>query len=288
MADRNNIIPNSRSRENRFIDAQWSKSAPHSRGIFEYYDYYYTGDNVRVYMDGVSPPDVDANIPMMEFAFKITQQKAPVYGFWSYTYDQMMRGSRIVQGAFRVATKNTNYMTRIIAKSAQARANKQTDTVIRKLDVDEKNIDTYWTRHSGLEYEANVEQNVFSIHPPFNFIVVYGIDDMSTCFPFGGKLDQYVSDKYNDGFGMMSNDDNHTLTEADQENNVMRRIIESVEITDMQVEYGANNQVCAELYTFIARDSYSPIPASTHRSNRDTYVPSASELDYQTPNEITF
>lgn len=269
--------------EIRNIDRLWSGVSQQGRGIFEYYDYYYTGDNIKVYVDGVEPPDADANIPIMEFAFKISQQKTPIYGFWSYTYDQMLRGVRIVQGAMRIATTSTNYMTRLLSKAAEARANQGQDFVIRKLDIDEQNINEYWGRH--MESDALVEKNIFSVHPPFNFTILYGIDSVAACMPSNLKIDQYVIDKYNKGFGTMSSDDNHTIIEADQDNNIMRRVIEAVEIVDMTVEYGTNGQVCSELYSFIARDHYTPDPPSHSNlyNYGNTNVPSASELPYQVP-----
>jgi hypothetical protein len=110
--------------------------------------------------------------------------------------------------------------------------------------------------------------------------VVYGIDDVAACLPANSRVDQYVIDKYSEGFGMMSNDDNDKIIEIDQEDNTMRRIIESVEIVDMQVEYAANGQVCAELYSFIARDAYSPQTRTNQANLGNTKVPSASELRY--------
>ena len=264
--------------DTRGLDQAWSGVSQQGRGIFEYYDYYYTGDNVRVYVDGVEPPDADANMPVIEFAFKISQQKTPLYGFWSYTYDEMLRGTRVVQGAIRIATTTTNYMTREIAKAADTRTKQDSDYVIRKLDVDERNIDAYWGRHIELDTES--DKNIFSIHPPFNFVVMYGIDDVAACMPSNQRVDQYVVDKYNTGFGTMANDDNHTILEADQNDHVMRRVIEGVEIVDMQVEYSSNGQVCSELYSFIARDAYSPSPDSPKQTYGNTYVPGASDLPH--------
>jgi hypothetical protein len=267
------------NREQEKLDKTWSGQSLDGRGIFEYYDYYYTGEDVKIFIDGVEPPDADAALPMVQFAFKVTQQKTPVYGFWSFTYDAVLRGSRMVQGVFRIATTSTDYMTRVIGKAAQSRSQGNTAHEIRELNGDENNIERYWGRH--LEPGKNLKNNIFSIHPPFNFVVVYGISDLSACNPPAPRVNQYVIDKYNTGFGVLSDDENHTIIEVDQENNSMRRIIESVEIVDMQVEYDTTGQVCSELYSFMARDVYYPSPSVDSSSvASNTHVPSTSLPDY--------
>ena len=170
-----------------------------------------------------------------------------------------MRGSRMVQGAFRIATTSTNYMTRVIGKSVENRAVSSDSVEKRQHTPDELNMQTYWGRH--IEPGKNANRNIFSIHPPFDFLVVYGINDTIFAMPPNpGKNAEYIIDKYNTGFGTLSNDQqgNHYIIEADQEDNSMRRIIDSVEIIDMQVEYNTSGQVCSEVYTFMARDAYSP------------------------------
>jgi len=255
-------------------DNTWSGITPSDRGVFEYYDYFFTGEDVKVFVEGVEPPDSDANIPIIEFAFKITQQKSPLYGFWSYTYDAMLRGTRIVNGVMRIATQNTGYMTRLLTKAAEARSSGKWDYVIRGLDSDEENIKRYWD--NNIEPDKVQNQNIFSVHPPFNFVVIYGIDSLSACLAPSPKINQYVVDKYASGFGTTTSDMNHKIIEMDQEHNTMRRVIEGVEITDMQVEYSPNGQVCAELYSFLAKDTYSPKARKTNKVNYGNVdIPSA-------------
>ena len=184
----------------------------------------------------------------------------------------------MIQGAFRIATKSTDYMTRVLGKAAENRAAGLSDTRMRPYTVDEQNVENYWGRH--IEPGKNNDNNIFSIHPPFNFVAVYGIND--TVFAMPPRPDsqsQYVIDKYNTGYGTLSNDDNHTILEADQENNIMRRIIESVEIIDMQVEYNTSGQVCSEVYTFMARDAYSPMPPREVPNQTQTPSASATEAE---------
>lgn len=79
-----------------------------------YYDYYFTGEDVKIYIDGLF--DAGDELDIASFAFGITQQKAPLYGFWSYNYDVMMVGTRIVSRRDRrihkIPWKNKGYFVK--------------------------------------------------------------------------------------------------------------------------------------------------------------------------------
>lgn len=73
-------------------DNHLTTKAPHS-----YFDYYFAGQDIKIYIEGAETPE-QGELPMMDFAFNMQQQKTPVYGFWSYTFDAVMKGTRIVSG----------------------------------------------------------------------------------------------------------------------------------------------------------------------------------------------
>jgi hypothetical protein len=257
------------------LEQKWSgivKVGEQERNAFEYYDYYFTGEDIQIYIEGLELNDTHGKLPMMNFAYSISQQKAPIYGFWSYTYDEIMRGTRVVQGAFRIATKSTDYMTMAIAKAAEARdSGKNIEHKLRGNTQDEANIKQYWGKN--LEYNKHIDQNIFSAHPPFNFVVVYGISDVSLCAQTNVDTTEFVSDYYNLPLVDTTND---RLFEVDHNENQMRRIIQNVEIMDMQVEYNPAGQVCSEVYTFIARDLYSSRTSKTPYDTGRVYVESES------------
>lgn len=266
----------------KMLDQRWSgvvKVGEQERNVFEYYDYYFTGEDIQIYIEGLELNDTHGKLPMMNFAYSISQQKAPIYGFWSYTYDEIMRGTRVVQGAFRIATKSTDYMTIAIAKAAEARdSGRNIEHKLRGNTQDEANIKEYWGKN--LEYNKHRDQNIFSAHPPFNFVVVYGISDVSLCSQTNVETNSFVSDYYNLPLVDTTND---RLFEVDHNENQMRRIIQNVEIMDMQVEYNPAGQVCSEVYTFIARDMYSSrtskTPYDTGRVNIESDPSSYSSND---------
>ena len=237
-------------------DHIWAHDAKRSKSPNSYFDYYYTGQDIKIYIDGTNDEaPLQSSVPIMQFAFKVTQQKSPLYGYASYAYDTMMRGTRIVNGVFRIATTTTSYMTDLIAEATESRLQGEYLFPIRNLDEDEENIERFWQK--TIDPSKMQAKNLWSSHPPFNFIIVYGIQSSSLYdTPITNRNDAFQ--QYIDGDSPMYVDINERLTEADPSSNTMRRIIENVELMDLQVEYGPDGQICSELYSFVARDVYYP------------------------------
>ena len=81
------------------LDLYWSGGKTTGDPRFSnYYDYFFSGEDVRVYIDGLFDPKDELDIA--GFGFLIKQEKQAVYGFWSYNFDAMMNGSRIITGQF--------------------------------------------------------------------------------------------------------------------------------------------------------------------------------------------
>ena len=57
---------------------------------------YFSGANVKVYFGDVWVDQIQA------ISFTLQEQVAPIYGFSSYTFDRISRGSRMVQGQFTI------------------------------------------------------------------------------------------------------------------------------------------------------------------------------------------
>jgi hypothetical protein len=57
-------------------------------------------------------------------------------------------------------------------------------------------------------------------------------------------------------------DTNERLVATGTSGGAMRYVIENIEITGLQVEYGPDGEVCSEVYNFFARDILMPREAS--------------------------
>ena len=188
------------------LDLIWSGSPTTEKNSFNsYYDYFFSGEDIKVYIDGLFSEEYELEIAAL--SYNIRQEKQPLYGFWSYNYDAMMYGTRIITGEFSIYTRYPRRMTDLIEEAARARTQqpdpRKDDSLIkstlRNIDYgsssssvrslqDEKNIQKYWAysqldRISTDPFSKNVvdsDKNIFSAHPPFNFIILYGVEEVST------------------------------------------------------------------------------------------------------------
>ncbi len=69
---------------------------------------YFSGANVRIYFDTVFVDEIT------HLQFTLTEQVMPVYGFASYTYDDVFRGTRLVEGTFRINFRERDYLRTLL------------------------------------------------------------------------------------------------------------------------------------------------------------------------------
>lgn len=65
---------------------------------------YFTGQDVRIYFGDTWVDEVVA------LQFTMMQNVAPIFGYASYTYDAVAKGSRQIQGSFRINFKESYYL----------------------------------------------------------------------------------------------------------------------------------------------------------------------------------
>lgn len=242
------------------IDLTWG-SYTGDKPPSSYYDYYYTGQDVSVYIDG-SEDFGTCRVPVLDFAWTVQQQKQPVYGFWSYAWDAMMRGTRIVMGTFTIATTYPRRMADILTDAAKNRANsaafgRDVKYHIRGLDTDEENINQYWGRNiDNAPAMDNYGRHIWSVHPPFNFVIIYGVQSISVSNdPVARRTD--VMDRYQRDPALFQNQ-NERLVDSNPGTNSGKRVIENVELQQMQSIVDSDGSVLAERYSFMARDVIEP------------------------------
>lgn len=244
------------------LDLEWGRlGSDLRRRPSNYFDYFFTGQDIKVRVADV--PDTDPNfgdLPIMEFAFSIEQQKNPVYGFWSYTYDAMMRGTRVVAGSFSIATKHPNFMRDLIATAADNRSKTSSSTALhpRKLTEKDELINRYWGKNLDQAF-VQVGKVVFGVHPPFSFVVTYGVQTMSVPQQSGSSsFRDFYAQSYKKRDNEMVQDVNHRLVEADPSFED-RVIIDAVELTNCTRQFTPDGNIVSETYSFIGRDVYSPV-----------------------------
>lgn len=236
------------------VDNAWARAYNGSATMNPYYDYFYSGQDISCFVDGTEEDAYFKTLPLGFMAYNVEQVKQPVFGFWSYTYDAVLRGTRVVSGQFSIVTRTTNYMTELLSKAAQARQQRLGSVNYnynRGLTEDDKNIEAYWGKN---RYDATVaagSRNMFSVHPPFSFVIVYGIQNISVNNP-DTVAERYASDN------PLMLDTNERLVESDVVNQSNRIVLDACEITGMSTRYDTDGTPVGEVYNFFARDLVTP------------------------------
>lgn len=255
------------------IDRIWAGNASDTSSRFNnYYDYYFSGEDVKIFIDGLFDPQDELDIA--SFAFSVRQEKQPLYGFWSYNHDAVMFGTRIISGEMAVFTRHPRRMTELLEAAAKNRAlaakNRQKDqvpseysSIISKLTPegftaeDEKNVQKYWA-YSQLDRVTSdpgiSDKNIFSAHPPFNFVILYNVEETAlTPFMAAGKEEVNISDNLD---RMIYSDVNQRTVRVDNMASPMKTIIQQVNLMNMTTSFASGGQALVEVYQFIARDLY--------------------------------
>lgn len=239
-----------------------------------YYDYFFSGEDIRVFIDGLFDPTDELDIA--SFSFAINQQKMPLYGFWSYNFDAMMNGNRIISGQFSIYSRYPRRMTEMLEKAAKVRsetASGKSDSagVISTLRAqaesrkDEENIQKYWansqldriTVDPALSSAAiNGDHNIFSAHPPFNFVITYGVEDtgLTSKGPAQNASTAVISQRSNLD-RIMSTDINERKIKV-SESTPLKIILQNVHLMNMSTSYESGGSPLIETYSFMARDFY--------------------------------
>jgi len=253
------------------LDLVWGGGAKNDLRFTNYYDYYFSGEDIRVYIDGLFAPEYELDIAT--FGFNVRQEKQPLYGFWSYNYDAMMYGSRIINGEITIFTRYPRRMTELLEIAAQMRVAAAKDknspnkiaSNLRSTfenEEDERLMDKYWARSqldrvSQDPFAKNVQnsnRNIFSAHPPFNFVIVYGLEEIAltptNAFQNQDEKRTDLTDQ------MIISDYNQRTVKSSNLTTPMKIIIQEVNLMNMSMVYTPGGQALAETYQFIARDHY--------------------------------
>jgi hypothetical protein len=257
------------------IDTQWAGRAMDGDLRFNnYYDYYFSGEDIKVYIDGLFGPNDELDIA--SFAYSVKQEKQPLYGFWSYNYDAVMLGTRLITGEFTIFTRYPRRMTELLERAAKARqtekdARKPENSIVSRMtpqmgsNDDRINLAKYWanTQLDRVTIDPGITENfngqsptshIFSAHPPFNFIVLYGVEETALS-PLSAPKDETYSIE-NDMDRMIYSDVNQRSIKLGNDVSPMKIVLQQIDLLSMATSYSPGGQPVAESYQFMARDYY--------------------------------
>lgn len=225
---------------------RWGKEFPTPA----YFDYFYSGCDVRVRFSEMPSEDSIDSVPIVALGFSVTQQKVPLYGFWSYTFDGVALGTRIIQGTFAIPFQGPQYMYYLLSEAAK-KYDKMPERP-RPTTDDEINLQQYWGKTRDEKHPLT--KHMFLSHPPFDIIISYGQesfpqDKYFQAFPLEYGLSTKAGDE-------IYYDINERFINPDDVYKRPRIFIEHVQLTTMGMQIEPTGQPLMEAYSFFARDTY--------------------------------
>lgn len=152
---------------------------------------YFSGSNIHIFFENIYIDEI------VNLQFNLTEKIRPIYGYNSYTYDDVMRGSRIIQGSFSINFKKANYIRDAVETIIDAPAEDINNfPKLSKNEIEQKKNDLYnvasegWSRQfdelsdefrrtmwEQVESEVSAvdsERPFFDFDGSFNIFVKYG------------------------------------------------------------------------------------------------------------------
>ena len=148
------------------LDLKWSSGYQRENVFSNYYDYYFSGEDIKVYIDGLF--EAEDELDIVSFAYSVRQEKQPLYGFWSYNYDAMMYGTRIISGEITIYSRYPQRMTNLLKKASYNRTLKENkkinQRVISKVNQEDESLFPNATRlRNKIEEEADFSEKGYEL-----------------------------------------------------------------------------------------------------------------------------
>lgn len=231
---------------------------------------YFSGSNAKVYFGDVWLDQ------MASISFELQEQVAPVYGFHSYTFDRISRGSRIVQGSFSLNFTENGYLQTILdslasKEKSQGVINPRAEANKMKHTTSEQTIQTLLQAEGSDSYQDYIDSLKASFWGQSTPTLIGGYT------PDKDKEAHFYAKRYDEttgqvtenhlkehGFNILidySPDANYTdfeqcLKNIQTNGSLLQtyRTIIGVHITGVSEQLSNNGQVLQQHYQFIARD----------------------------------
>jgi hypothetical protein len=213
---------------------------------------YYSGADIRIYF-GDTWVDEVTNID-----FTLQEQVAPIFGYASFTWDKVARGSRYISGSFSINFKETAYLQMIMNS---LRSDIETDSAtgyFSKADWD-KNLtieqlvtqnkqdfhalandleSSFWGEGNQVNRTQKQEKTTY-FYPNYRAEAIAGLDQSKLADNGFNIVIAYGGD-YMSGRAV----DSHETVQT----------IMGVQLTGISQQIGQNGQPIQETYQFIAKD----------------------------------
>lgn len=213
---------------------------------------YYSGSNAYIFFNNKM---IDQLVALQ---FGLTENVVPIFGYASYTFDALARGSRIVTGSFRINFVENAYLYTVMDVISKEAFNTATLQSSIQYNLTADNI-AHAVQHgtlSKLKEQINKNENL-----------IWGTDT-------SGTIDKYRTPYFTNntsdairknGFDIVISYGNKQFHSGDIVNELPSTvtIINGVHLTGVSQAIQANGETIYEDYTFIAKDLNNTITQAT-------------------------
>jgi hypothetical protein len=251
------------------IDNVWGSqyySGPN--GSSTYFDYYFSGQDIMVTIDGCQTDPNYASLPIQSLAYSVRQETMPIYGYNSYVYDALVKGRRSIFGTFHLLTRSPDYMIQALALAAYNRyqnLNSVPTGYAAPLSEDDQNLLTYWGNNMDASLQPG-QYNLFSDHPPFTFMIQYGVQDISANQNIANQLNAAFAQSATLTNGGVTNINDRLVGPDPTLQQYMVILLDGCQLINMETGYDTTGRPISEAYNFIAHDVIYPPPSQATQS----------------------
>jgi hypothetical protein len=203
---------------------------------------YYSGTDIRIYFGDIWIDEVTS------IEWTLQEQVAPIFGYASFTWDKVARGSRYISGSFSINFKETAYL----------------QTIMNSLSSDlDKDAKTGYFSKTEFDKSMDIEALLLSQSKKDFFALA---NDLETSFWGDGKeVTQVQTQEDNtffypqanlkkDGFNIVIAYGNDYMSGRAVDSYETVQVLMGVQLTGISQQIGQNGQPIQETYQFLAKD----------------------------------
>lgn len=221
---------------------------------------YFTGADVRIYFGDIWVDEITS------LQFTLQEQVAPIYGYASYTWDKVARGTRVIQGSFTINYKESYYLHSILnTLSTKMSESKKDNPMFNEKEWKKGLTIEHLLEDSNYENTADeLEKSLWGASKDAGLNKLTASKDKETYF-YPENKNASVSDDSNNnmatsqkqlaehGFNILIGYGPQNEVDGMKYNESTHSLV-GVQLTGVSQVIGGDGQAVQEQYTFIAKD----------------------------------
>jgi len=210
---------------------------------------YYSGSDIRIYFGDVWIDEVTS------IEFSLQEQVAPIFGYASFTWDRVARGSRFVQGSFSINFKETAYLQTVV-NSLSSEVESDSAAYFNKEQYDKNMTIEALLAQKNQDFYAianDLEASFWGAGDQTKKVQTQ--EDTTYFYPNSGVADgQSQYQLHEHGFNIVIAYGGACMDGRMNDAHETVQVIMGVQLTGVHQQIGPDGQPIQEVYQFIAKD----------------------------------